>query len=201
MDAPLITLDDAANTTDVYAFVSQRDGEKYLTTALAVYPFEEPGIGPNKYNFDDDVLYEIHVATGSDARAGRATYSLPVRVQDDVQKPQHDPPVVPRRRQRRRRRGAEPDPALHRDASRRPQRRSRRSSAPASCRRTTRATRRRSTTRATTARTRPRTAWRPSRARSVHGAVDRRARRTATARSPASATTASTPTSRRSSTC
>ena len=26
MDAPLITLDDAANTTDVYAFVSQRYG-------------------------------------------------------------------------------------------------------------------------------------------------------------------------------
>ena len=69
MDAPLITLDDAANTTDVYAFVSQRLGRKYLTTALAVYPHEEPGIGPNKYNFDDNVLYEIRVATGADAPA------------------------------------------------------------------------------------------------------------------------------------
>src|SRR4029453_3636229 len=75
MDAPLITLDDAANTTDVYAFVSHRDGRKYLTTALAVYPHEEPGVGPNKYNFDDDVLYEIHVATGDDATTGRTTYS------------------------------------------------------------------------------------------------------------------------------
>jgi len=75
MDAPLITLDDAANTTDVYAFVSQRFGRKYLTTALAVYPHEEPGIGPNKYNFDDDVLYEIHVATGGDVAKGRTTYS------------------------------------------------------------------------------------------------------------------------------
>ncbi len=74
MDAPLITLDDAANTTDVYAFVSQRFGRKYLTTALAVYPHEEPGIGPNKYNFDDDVLYEIRVATGADVAAGRTTY-------------------------------------------------------------------------------------------------------------------------------
>jgi Domain of unknown function (DUF4331) len=73
MDAPLITLDDAANTTDVYAFVSQKFGRKYLTTALAVYPHEEPGIGPNKYNFDDDVLYEIHVATGSDVAKGRTT--------------------------------------------------------------------------------------------------------------------------------
>ncbi|MCP5109273.1 MAG: DUF4331 domain-containing protein, partial [bacterium] len=50
MDAPLITLDDAANTTDVYAFLSQRNGNPYLTTAVSVYPFEEPGIGPNKYN-------------------------------------------------------------------------------------------------------------------------------------------------------
>jgi hypothetical protein len=75
MDAPLITLDDAANTTDVYAFVSARGGAKYLTTALAVYPHEEPGVGPNAYRFDDNVLYEIHVAAGADVAAGRATYS------------------------------------------------------------------------------------------------------------------------------
>jgi hypothetical protein len=75
MDAPLITLDPSANTTDVYAFVSQRDGVKYLTTALSVYPHEEPGVGPNKYNFDDNVRYDIHVATGKDLAAGRATYT------------------------------------------------------------------------------------------------------------------------------
>jgi hypothetical protein len=79
MDAPLITLDDAANTTDVYAFVSYRGGVKYLTTALAVYPHEEPGIGPNKYNFDDDVLYEIRVATGDDVKKGRTTYAYQFR--------------------------------------------------------------------------------------------------------------------------
>ena len=75
MDAPLITLDDAANTTDVYAFVQNENGKKVLVTALGVYPFEEPGIGPNKFNFDDNVLYEIHVATGDDVAAGRKTYS------------------------------------------------------------------------------------------------------------------------------
>lgn len=75
MDAPLITLDPAANSTDVYAFVSQREGRKYLTTAVAVYPFEEPGIGPNKYNFDDNVLYEIHVATGSNVASGQEAVS------------------------------------------------------------------------------------------------------------------------------
>jgi hypothetical protein len=79
MDAPLITLDPAANTTDVYAFVDQDNGQKFLTVALGVYPFEEPGIGPNKYNFDDNVLYQIHVATGRDVAAGRATFSYQFR--------------------------------------------------------------------------------------------------------------------------
>ncbi|MBI5386906.1 MAG: DUF4331 domain-containing protein [Verrucomicrobia bacterium] len=75
MDAPLITLDPAANTTDVYAFVQEENGTKVLVTALGVYPHQEPGIGPNKYNFDDHVLYEIHVALGSDVAAGRPTLS------------------------------------------------------------------------------------------------------------------------------
>jgi hypothetical protein len=72
MDAPLITLDPAANTTDVYAFVSQdQSGNKFLTLALSVYPMENPGIGPNKYNFDDNVRYDLHVALGRDVAAGR----------------------------------------------------------------------------------------------------------------------------------
>jgi hypothetical protein len=79
MDAPLITLDDAANTTDVYAFVQEENGTKVLVTALGVYPFEEPGIGPNKYNFDPNVLYRINVATGEDVAAGRATFSYEFR--------------------------------------------------------------------------------------------------------------------------
>src|SRR5947207_3095265 len=75
MDAPLITRDPSANTTDVYAFVQNENGTKSLVTSLGVYPHEEPGIGPNKYNFDDNVLYQIHVATGNDVAPGRATLS------------------------------------------------------------------------------------------------------------------------------
>lgn len=75
MDAPLITLDPSANTTDVYAFVRLAAGQKVLVTALGVYPHEEPGVGPNAYNFDDNVLYEIHVATGEDVKAGKPTIS------------------------------------------------------------------------------------------------------------------------------
>jgi hypothetical protein len=89
MDAPLITLDPAANTTDVYAFVAageNGDTNNYLVVGLGVYPFEEPGIGPNIYNFDPNVLYQIHICTTNKARglpknalndleAGRATLS------------------------------------------------------------------------------------------------------------------------------
>src|ERR1051326_7719690 len=62
MDAPLITLDHAANTTDVYAFVTQRSGVKYLDVALAVFPHEEPGVGPNKYGFYSIVFYRFFLA-------------------------------------------------------------------------------------------------------------------------------------------
>jgi hypothetical protein len=81
MDAPLITLDPAANTTDVYAFLSQdpTSGQEYLTTALSVYPFEEPGIGPNLFRFDDRVLYNIHVSL--DADIGRGKPDLTYRFQ------------------------------------------------------------------------------------------------------------------------
>lgn len=76
MDAPLITLDDAANITDVYAFVRPAPGNgKYLTLGMSVYPFEDPGIGPNKYNFDDRVAYAMHVSTGADVATGRKTFS------------------------------------------------------------------------------------------------------------------------------
>ncbi|HEY3856032.1 MAG TPA: DUF4331 domain-containing protein [Verrucomicrobiae bacterium] len=81
MDAPLITLDPAANTTDVYAFVSSGengDTNNYLVVGLGVYPFEEPGIGPNQYNFDPNVLYQIHVCTTNKAKA------LGKNAQDDI---------------------------------------------------------------------------------------------------------------------
>jgi len=81
MDAPLITRDPSANTTDVYAFVQRGTNFKVLVTALGVYPHQEPGIGPNKYNFDDNVLYEIHVATGPDLTAGVATFSYQFQFQ------------------------------------------------------------------------------------------------------------------------
>lgn len=78
MDAPLITLDTPANTTDVYAFLSKEKGVDYLTTALSVYPFEEPGIGPNNYRFDDRVRYEIHLSLGEDVATGKKNHHVPL---------------------------------------------------------------------------------------------------------------------------
>ena len=66
-EAPLISRDPTVDNTDVYAFVANHAGAKSLVVALGVYPHQEPGIGPNKYNFDDNVLYEIHLARGSDS--------------------------------------------------------------------------------------------------------------------------------------
>ncbi len=127
---------------------------------------------------------------------------LPVPLQHDVQEPEHHPAVVPRRHQRRRRRVAESDPALHGHEGRLPHRACRRASARASCRRTTRAI-------ATPKYNRGNDGEQPAKdgvaidsdLDRVHGRSRSPSSRTAIGRSPASATTASTPTSRRSSTC
>lgn len=88
-DAPLITLDDPANTTDVYAFVSQRptSAEKYLTVALAVYPFEEPGVGPNTYRFDPSVVYDIRVALDDNIQSGQSDLVYRFRFDETFKNP------------------------------------------------------------------------------------------------------------------
>src|SRR4051812_3924753 len=87
MDAPLISLDHAANTTDVYAFVVVRNGQKFLDVALGVYPHEEPGVGPNKYGFDANVLYQIFLAdpaTGADRVAYQFQFSDNYKTQGTI---------------------------------------------------------------------------------------------------------------------
>ncbi len=65
-EAPEISKDPVADSTDVYAFVSpDRPG---TVTLIANYiPLEGPSGGPNFYSFGDDVLYEIHVDNNGDA--------------------------------------------------------------------------------------------------------------------------------------
>ena len=64
-EAPEISKDPVADSTDVYAFVSPDQPE--TVTLIANYiPLQTPDGGPNFYEFADDVLYEIHIDNTGD---------------------------------------------------------------------------------------------------------------------------------------
>ncbi len=65
-EAPLTSLDQTADNTDVYAFRSP-DRPDTITLIASYIPLEEPANGPDFYNFDPNVLYEIHVDNNGDA--------------------------------------------------------------------------------------------------------------------------------------
>ncbi len=65
-EAPKIALDPAADITDVYAFVSydaanlaRAAADRKVTFVMNVIPGQEPGSGPNYFDFDDEVVYQI----------------------------------------------------------------------------------------------------------------------------------------------
>src|SRR5207253_645621 len=74
-EAPLIALDPAADNTDVYAFRSWVDPSK-VVFILNVIPGQHPGDGPNYFNFDDDVLYRIHIDNNMDGVAEDIVYEI-----------------------------------------------------------------------------------------------------------------------------
>ncbi|MEO5885528.1 MAG: DUF4331 domain-containing protein [Candidatus Limnocylindrales bacterium] len=59
-EAPYIAGDPAADNTDVYAFVTP-DDPSTVTIIANFIPVQEPAGGPNFFNFDPSVRYEIHV--------------------------------------------------------------------------------------------------------------------------------------------
>lgn len=65
-EAPAISQDPAADTTDVYFFRSP-DAPDTVTMITNWYPAQIAYGGPNFYRFADDVLYEIHVDSDGDA--------------------------------------------------------------------------------------------------------------------------------------
>jgi hypothetical protein len=67
-EAPEISKDPVADSTDVYAFVSP-DRPRTVTLIANYIPLQEPAGGPNFYEFGDDVLYEIHIDNTGDGRA------------------------------------------------------------------------------------------------------------------------------------
>jgi hypothetical protein len=67
-EAPEISKDPVADSTDVYAFVSP-DNPGTVTLIANYIPLQGPAGGPNFYSFGDDVRYEIHVDNDGDGRA------------------------------------------------------------------------------------------------------------------------------------
>ena len=67
-EAPQISKDPVADSTDVYAFVSP-DAPDTVTLIANYIPLEGPDGGPNFYEFGDDVLYEINIDNDGDGVA------------------------------------------------------------------------------------------------------------------------------------
>ncbi len=67
-EAPEISKDPVADSTDVYAFVSP-DKPDTVTIIANYIPLQQPDGGPNFYEFGDDVRYEIHISNDKDAKA------------------------------------------------------------------------------------------------------------------------------------
>jgi hypothetical protein len=66
-EAPGISKDPVADSSDLYAFVSPDDPT--TVTILANYvPLQGPAGGPNFYEFGDDVLYAIHIDNNGDGQ-------------------------------------------------------------------------------------------------------------------------------------
>jgi hypothetical protein len=82
-EAPEISKDPVADSTDVYAFVSP-DQPDTVTLIANYVPLQEPAGGPNFYEFGDDVLYGIHIDNNGD---GQADISYEFRFTTDYQIP------------------------------------------------------------------------------------------------------------------
>ncbi len=67
-EAPEISKDPVADSTDVYAFVSP-DKPDTVTLIANYIPLQEPAGGPNFYEFGDDVLYAIHIDNTGNGQA------------------------------------------------------------------------------------------------------------------------------------
>ena len=67
-EAPEISKDPVADSTDLYAFISP-DNPKTVTLIANYVPLQSPDGGPNFFEFGDDVLYEIHIDNDGDGDA------------------------------------------------------------------------------------------------------------------------------------
>jgi hypothetical protein len=82
-EAPITALDQKADITDFFAFVSYDDPTR-VTFILNVDPFLEPGNGPNYFPFDDNLLYAIRIDNNNDAKED---ISFQFRFQTEIRLP------------------------------------------------------------------------------------------------------------------
>lgn len=73
-EAPLISKDAYADNTDTYAFISPENPDNIVLAASWI-PFEVPEGGPNYFEWDDNVFYEINVDNNGDAVADFNLYA------------------------------------------------------------------------------------------------------------------------------
>jgi hypothetical protein len=66
-EAPEMSKDPVADSTDLYAFVSP-DAPDMVTLIANYVPLQAPDGGPNFYEFGSDVLYEIHIDNNGDSK-------------------------------------------------------------------------------------------------------------------------------------
>lgn len=83
-EAPLISNDPAADITDFYFFRSWQDPD-HAVLIMNVIPSQEPGSGPNYFNFADDVLYEIHIDNNKNNIASNIIYQI--RFKTEIRQP------------------------------------------------------------------------------------------------------------------
>src|SRR5215510_1720107 len=82
-EAPLISMDPAADNTDVYAFVSydaanlaRAPAARRVTFIENVNPGQDPSDGPNYFNFSDEVLYAINIDNDQNGKADDFVYEF-----------------------------------------------------------------------------------------------------------------------------
>jgi hypothetical protein len=72
-EAPLISTDPGADSTDLYAFVDPNDASKVDIIANYI-PMEDPAGGPNFWLFDPNVKYALHVDNNGDGKGDVSFY-------------------------------------------------------------------------------------------------------------------------------
>jgi uncharacterized protein DUF4331 len=75
-EAPLISLDPAADITDFFAFRSYEPGKADKVVLIMDVMSEEPSSGPNYWNFDPNVTYSFYVDNDQDGKADDVSFEF-----------------------------------------------------------------------------------------------------------------------------